>query len=301
MCGVGDVDARLLVAGSDRVQVSPPAPEDLVPYARAVERSARRIGVWNPVNPRDLEQHLENQSAVHRTFLVRAREPRAEGSLVGVVNVSNIVRGRFWSATMGYNAFDPYTGTGMFREGLALVVGIALRETPRGLGLHRVEANVRTGNAASAGVLRSLGFRRERTMRRMLWLADGLGGPSEWRDHDSYAITREEWPAPAYAAQDGPRGVLVVGEQVHDATVVAVARELGGVALFGLPFDTALAVARTAGAPIVWSAGRDAASAVSALTHALVPTTRVDRELQACTGEPQSVTRVALAVRPYLT
>ena len=62
---------------------------------------------------------------------------------------------------MGYDAYDPYAGRGLFAEGLRLVVGLVLAAEPGGMGLHRLEANVQPGNTVSAGLLRSLGFQRE--------------------------------------------------------------------------------------------------------------------------------------------
>ncbi len=120
--------------------------------------------------------------------MVLADDPAGSHGLVGRVNVSNIVRGTFYSASIGYDAYDPYAGRGLFREGLRLVVDVCLRaERDGGLGLHRVEANVQPGNVRSALVLRSLGFRHEGETPRMLRLA-GPDGPA-WRDHERYAIT----------------------------------------------------------------------------------------------------------------
>lgn len=279
-------------------------PADVPAYADAMSRSSARIGRWNPVNPNDLVHHLAAQSPKHRTFLVRAepdvRHTGDAAGLVGCVNVTNVVQGRFMSATMGYNAFDPYAGTGMFGEGLRLVVDVALRAAPSGMGLHRVEANVRVGNAASAGLLRSLGFRRERTVRRMLWLTDGLSGPSAWRDHDSYAVTREEWPAPGYAAHDQPGGVIVLGGGTNVPVAVAVARDLGAVALFDLPYEPALAVAARSGAPVIWHAGGESEKAMRALAHLGITASRGDDAMAGASTDPRDVARTALALRPLL-
>lgn len=297
-------DGRLLVADGERVHVSVATGGDIAPYREAMTRSASRIGRWNPVNPDDLVHHLAAQSATHRTFLIRAKDAARvtgdEAGLVGCVNVTNVVHGRFMSATMGYNAFDPYVGTGLFREGMALVVGTVLRQAPQGMGLHRLEANVRIGNDTSAGLLRSLGFRRERTMRRMLWLADGLGGRSAWFDHDSFAVTREEWPAATHAANDLPTGVIVCGSGTPAAAAFAVARELGGVALADVPFDAALTTARYAAAPVVWLAGDDAEAAHDALLRAGATVARGDDIVASISGNPSDVTRAALRLRPRL-
>ena len=297
-----DGSENLLQASDGSIRVSVATHADVPHYRAAMVASRGRIGQWNPVNPDDLVHHLAAQSDRHRTFLIRdvSSDVRGPGGLIGCVNVSNVVAGRFLSATMGYNAFDGYAGTGLFARGLRLVVDIALRPAPRGMGLHRVEANVRIGNERSAGVLRALGFRRERTVRRMLWLADGADGPSAWRDHDSYAVTAEEWPADPYAPHGGPRGVVVLDETVAPADVVAVARELGVVALTDVPFEAALDVVTQSAAPVVWAAGGQASEALGALRSRGRQCADGSHLIRGVSGHPRAVTAAALAVRPFL-
>ena len=138
-------------------------------------------------------------TASYRAFLRRARLPtqaayfvreRAAGELVGVVNLSEIVRGTFRSAYLGYYAFAPYNGRGYMKQGLVL----ALRRAFKELRLHRVEANVQPENEASIALVRGLGFRREGFSPRYLKIA------GRWRDHERWAITAEEWKPKA-----GPR------------------------------------------------------------------------------------------------
>jgi ribosomal-protein-alanine N-acetyltransferase len=199
-----------LRATGDRVAVRPISREDVEPYRRAVELSRDRLSRWNPVDPDDILRHLAAQSDLHRTFLVVATDPAGEHGVVGKINVTNVVRGRFQSAALGYDAYDPYAGRGLFREGLALVIGLALTPLDHGgMGLHRVEASVQPGNVTSAGVLRSLGFRHEGCTPHMLRLG-GPDGREDWRDHERYAVTADEWPAEPYARQERPRVVVLV-------------------------------------------------------------------------------------------
>jgi [ribosomal protein S5]-alanine N-acetyltransferase len=115
----------------------------------------------------------------HRLLVCR----RVDGAIVGVVNVSEIVRAAFQSAYLGYYAFRPHAGQGYMTEGLALV----LRHAFRSLGLHRLEANIQPGNRSSRALVRGLGFRREGFSPRYL----KIGG--RWRDHERWAIVRETW------------------------------------------------------------------------------------------------------------
>lgn len=220
--------SRQLTAQGERVWVAPATSEDVAAYREAVGLSRRRIGRWNPVNAADLEWHLMRQSPEHRTFLIHALDPAGSHGIVGKVNVTNVVRGRFDSGTLGYDAYDPYAGRGLFAEGLRLVIGLAFSPMPDGMGLHRVEANVRPGNERSAGLLRSLGFRREGTVRRMLRL-DGPDGQL-WRDHDMHALTIEEWPGTPYSPHQPARlAVLVNGLPGSGKSTLAgaLAAELG--------------------------------------------------------------------------
>jgi ribosomal-protein-alanine N-acetyltransferase len=57
-----------------------------------------------------------------------------------------------------------------------------------GLGLHRVEIAIRPENTASLRVVEKLGFRLEGAAPRYLHIDGG------WRDHQLYALTREEVP-----------------------------------------------------------------------------------------------------------
>ncbi len=128
----------------------------------------------------------------YRAYLRRLRGPaheghfvvlRSSGDLVGVVNLSEIVRGALQGAYLGYYAFAPHAGRGYMSEALRLVLGRAFGE----LGLHRVEANIQPGNTASRALVRRLGFRREGFSPRYLKVA------GRWRDHERWALLADDW------------------------------------------------------------------------------------------------------------
>ncbi|MDQ2756062.1 MAG: GNAT family N-acetyltransferase [Actinomycetota bacterium] len=212
----------------DRVWVATVEASYDAAYRRAVEGSRPRLAQWNPVEPHVLPTVVSNQSRGYRSFLVHARDPEGSHGLVGKVNLNSVVRGRLLCATIGYDAFDPYAGRGLFTEGLRLVVALAFTpESEGGLGLHRLEANVQPGNTRSAAVLRRLGFTHEGFSPGYLWLGDTTG-QSRWRDHDRYAVLADEWPAQPFLRRRAPRvGVLVTGGSGRRSVATALAWELG--------------------------------------------------------------------------
>jgi ribosomal-protein-alanine N-acetyltransferase len=152
-------------------------------FLRAVRRSRRLHGAWvsPPATPAAYRRYMQRiRRPTHVGYLVRRGD---SGALVGVVNVSEIVRGAFQSAYLGYYAFVPEAGRGLMRQGLALVI----EEGFAGLGLHRLEANIQPGNVASRRLVRRLGFRREGFSPRYLKIA------GRWRDHERWALLREDW------------------------------------------------------------------------------------------------------------
>ncbi len=159
-----------LTAVGERVLVRPPTPADETAYVEAVTRSSRRLADFAMPDPHNLPAVLASQSPVYRTFMVIAREPAGEHGLVGRINVANVVRGAFLSATIGYDAYDPYAGRGLFVEGLTLALDLVFADEPTGMALHRVEANIQPANARSAGLVRSLGFVHEGFSRAFLHL-----------------------------------------------------------------------------------------------------------------------------------
>jgi ribosomal-protein-alanine N-acetyltransferase len=115
-------------------------------------------------------------------FIVRERAGRR---VAGVINVSEIVRGFFQSACLGYYGMAGFSGRGLMSQALAQVVSHSFTD----LALHRLEANIQPDNAPSLALVRRLGFRKEGYSPRFL----RIGG--EWRDHERWALLSDEWPA----------------------------------------------------------------------------------------------------------
>lgn len=153
--------------------------------AVAASRALHRPWVDPPDTLARFDAYLERAARPDRAaFLLRHRPC---GRLVGFVTVSNLVRGRWRSATLGYAAFVGHDGRGLMTEGLGAVVDLAFSS----LGLHRVEANIQPANTRSVALVRRLGFEREGLSPRFLWV-DGA-----WRDHERWARRADEDLVPA--------------------------------------------------------------------------------------------------------
>ena len=125
-------------------------------------------------------------------YVVDSKRPDFEAMLVcrygddailGFFNLSQIARGSFQSAYVGYAIGRRYAGHGYMREGIQLVLRRAFVE----LRLHRIEANIQPDNAASAALAEGAGFRREGFSPRYLKIS------GRWRDHERWALLAEEW------------------------------------------------------------------------------------------------------------
>src|SRR5512133_3841629 len=160
------------------VRLTPLAPRDEADFLAAVSRSRKLHAPWvSPPATPEAFQSLAGRSRgpLHYGYAVR-REPT--GELAGFVNITNIVRGVFQSAYLGYYAFAGHEGQGLMRAGLRLV----LREAFGELKLHRLEANIQPGNVASIALAKSCGFRQEGFSPRYLKIR------GRWRDHERWAI-----------------------------------------------------------------------------------------------------------------
>jgi [ribosomal protein S5]-alanine N-acetyltransferase len=163
----------------DRVILRAATAADQNAFLQLVHASTRLHGPW---------MSLPDTPEQFQAYLARYRQPseesllvclRSSGELAGLVNVNNIIRGRFQCGSISYAAFAPAAGQGYMTEGLRLLVQYAFGQ----LRLHRLEANIQPGNRGSIRLVQRLGFRREGYSPEMLFI-DGA-----WRDHERWALT----------------------------------------------------------------------------------------------------------------
>ena len=189
--------SRTLRTGA-RVHIRRPAASDQNLPSRPCAAPAATQVSWMsaPDTPEAFDAYVRRSRRANQAcfFLICRNEDRA---IVGVANLSEIVRGAFQSAFLSYYAFATHARKGYLREGLDLVVAHAFED----LGLHRIQANVRPENVASTALLRRLGFRLE-SRSPATSSSTGAG-----RDHLGFVRLNE--PGPAVV---GAHGVVTLHE-----------------------------------------------------------------------------------------
>jgi ribosomal-protein-alanine N-acetyltransferase len=159
------------------------AREDRQEFLALARRSHRLHRPWT-YPPERADQFDELYARSRRDdFLCLLSYRLDTGAIAGVFTISQIVRGAFQSAYLGYYAHEAHAGQGMMREAIEQVLDHAFGA----LGLHRIEANIQPANVPSIALARGAGFRLEGFSPRYLL----IGG--QWRDHERYAITADEW------------------------------------------------------------------------------------------------------------
>ena len=166
-----------------RVVLRPPTADDQDEFTARMRasRSVHRPWLYMPETP-----------DAYRTYLAKVDDPRTapflacrtdDGAIVGFLNISEIVRGGFKSAFLGYGGVAEFAGRGYMTEAMQLV----LREAFTTLDLHRLEANIQPGNTRSIALAKRCGFELEGFSRRYLKVS------GRWRDHERWAIRSETW------------------------------------------------------------------------------------------------------------
>jgi ribosomal-protein-alanine N-acetyltransferase len=160
-----------------------PKIEDLAEYLQMSRESEKfhRGLIKMSRNREEFEAFLaRNENPANECFLIIRQKDEA---IAGMINLSQIFYGPFCNAYLGYGLGVKFTGEGLMTEAIELTLKYAFRD----LKLHRIEANVQPENTPSIAVLMRCGFTKEGFSRKYL----KVGG--RWRDHERFAIVREDW------------------------------------------------------------------------------------------------------------
>ncbi|MFB7250770.1 GNAT family N-acetyltransferase [Microbacterium sp. NPDC056234] len=163
----------------DGIRLRPVESGDAAAYAAAYDANRAHLARWDPVRDESfytvqwhealVAQHLRDQADGRAARFVLADD----GRIVGVANISNIVRGAFHSADLGYWIDASLAGRGIMSRAIARVIEHARSE----LVLHRLQAATLLDNAASQRVLAANGFEQIGMAPKYLKIA------GEWQDH----------------------------------------------------------------------------------------------------------------------
>lgn len=154
-------------------------PDDGPALAAAYDRDREHLERWEPARPADFYE-AEHHTARIPVQLLEHQNGRgvplvlSRGSdVVGRLTLSDIVRGAFCNAHLGYWLASHVTGRGV----MTAAVEAAAAHARDDLGLHRLQAATLLHNTASRRVLERTGFERIGMAPQYLRIA------GRWQDH----------------------------------------------------------------------------------------------------------------------
>lgn len=176
-----------------RVVLRPLVPQDFTGWSEVRRRNGEWLTAWEPVKLSHHPDPETNREVFAARCGARDRERLAgsqyafgifvDGAFAGEINLNNVVRGAFQSATIGYWIDKARAGRSFMSEAVVVLSQFAFEE----LGLHRLEVCIIPRNANSRRVMEKLHLREEGIAERFLEI-NGV-----WEDHVRYGFTREEW------------------------------------------------------------------------------------------------------------
>jgi ribosomal-protein-alanine N-acetyltransferase len=183
-----------------RLALTLPSVETATPLVAFLQRNHERFRATDGAQPegaltepwwrtRLVELRAEYLAGRSVRLFLRPREAPT-GAVLGTASLTEIIRGPFQAAYLGYRLDGEHEGTGLMFEALQAVLSHAFGP----LGLHRVMANHLPENLRSARLLRRLGFAVEGYARDYLYVN------GHWRDHVLNGLTSPT-PSPPVLAQ----------------------------------------------------------------------------------------------------
>jgi [ribosomal protein S5]-alanine N-acetyltransferase len=178
---------------TERLILTVPTPDDAPRMLSYVLRNQEHFASWEQTRASEyytLEYWSKQLLSVAEEFrrgeslrlILLDRENRS-GPIQGQCTFSNIVRGPFQAAYLGYSLDVDAVGKGLMYEALTAAISYVFED----LNLHRVMANYIPSNERSARLLRRLGFELEG------YALDYLQIAGKWQAHILTALINEEW------------------------------------------------------------------------------------------------------------
>ena len=176
-----------------RVVLRPLVAQDFNGWSEVRRRNGEWLTQWEPMRLTHHPDPETNREVFAARCGARERERLAgtqfafgvfvDGAFAGEINLNNVVRGAFQSATIGYWIDKSRAGRSLMSEAVVVLAQYAFEE----MRLHRLEICIIPRNVNSRRVMEKLDIRTEGTAERFLEI-NGV-----WEDHIRYGITYEEW------------------------------------------------------------------------------------------------------------
>ena len=176
-----------------RLVLTIPAAGDAGRMLDYVLRNKEHLGPWEPIKTDEyytLEHCSDRLSLAVREFedgkslrLILLNRGDQSGPVQGTCDFTNIVRGVFCAAHLGYGLDKDAEGKGLMYEALTAAIAYVFDT----MNLHRVMANYIPTNERSGRLLRRLGFTVEGYGRDYIRIA------GKWQDHILTALINEHW------------------------------------------------------------------------------------------------------------
>lgn len=171
-----------MMAKNSSILMREPTEQDETQFLEAMHHSHELHHPW--VNPpqtsKEFKDYIQRSKQENQKCFLLMTDT---GKIASVFNLSEIVRGCFHSAYLGFYVILDYAGKGYMSAGLKLLCSKAFEE----LKLHRIEANIQPENIGSIKLVKYNGFKKEGYSPRYLKIND------TWCDHERWAITYEDW------------------------------------------------------------------------------------------------------------
>ena len=176
-----------------RVVLRPLVAQDFNGWSEVRRRNGEWLTQWEPMRLTHHPDPETNREVFAARCGARERERLAgtqfafgifvDGAFAGEINLNNVVRGAFQSATIGYWIDKSRAGRSLMSEAVVVLAQYAFEE----MRLHRLEICIIPRNVNSRRVMEKLDIRTEGVAERFLEI-NGV-----WEDHIRYGITYEEW------------------------------------------------------------------------------------------------------------
>lgn len=176
-----------------RVVLRPLVAQDFNGWSEVRRRNGEWLTQWEPMRLTHHPDPETNREVFAARCGARERERLAgtqyafgvfvDGAFAGEINLNNVVRGAFQSATIGYWIDKSRAGRSLMSEAVVVLAQYAFEE----MRLHRLEICIIPRNVNSRRVMEKLDIRTEGIAERFLEI-NGV-----WEDHIRYGITYEEW------------------------------------------------------------------------------------------------------------